>query len=451
MSVIDCVLYDMDGVLASVGDSYRESIIKTAARFGAIITSEDVSIEKKNGNANNDWILSKKLIESKKPGCMVTIEEVTEVFEEIYQGTATTPGLCRTETLIPSKGLLEEVNRRCGGKVGIITGRPRKDCDTFLVTHGLTEIFDIDKRVCMEDGPPKPSPDIVYLLCKKLGHLPDKSCIIIGDTPDDIRAGVAAGIRTYGVLTPDEEAKLMLKIVKSSQTMTDSLTSAGADGILKAGLAGLLDLISNKNILNAVIPKIKERVGEVIRETKETFLRCKVKLDGEGKSNISTGLGFLDHMFSQLAKHGRFDIDLECKGDLHIDDHHTAEDSALALGEAFDRALGPREGIRRFGNAYCPLDEALSRVVVDISSRPTAIVNLNLTREMIGTISSEMLKHVLESFAATARITLHVHNIHGENNHHKVESSFKALGVAMRQAVSRDDTAGVPSTKGVLA
>lgn len=136
---------------------------------------------------------------------------------------------------------------------------------------------------------------------------------------------------------------------------------------------------------------------------------------------------------------------------MHIDDHHSAEDSALALGEAFDKALGKREGIRRFGCAHCPLDEALSRVVVDISSRPHAVVDLQLTRETIGDLSCEMLRHIFESFAGTCRLTLHVQNLYGFNNHHKAESAFKALGVAMREAVSRDATAGVPSTKGVLA
>ena len=156
-------------------------------------------------------------------------------------------------------------------------------------------------------------------------------------------------------------------------------------------------------------------------------------------------------MIGQLSKHGRFDISLNCDGDLHIDDHHTTEDCALALGEAFDLALGKRVNIKRFGNMCCPLDESLSRVVVDISSRPSAVIDLNLTREMIGTISAEMLKHFLESFALTARITLHVQNLYGENNHHKVESCFKALGNAMRQAVTYDSSAGVPSTKGVLS
>ena len=155
-------------------------------------------------------------------------------------------------------------------------------------------------------------------------------------------------------------------------------------------------------------------------------------------------------MIAQFAKHGRFNINLSCKGDLHIDDHHTSEDCGLALGEAFDKALGERMGIQRFGSMCCPLDESLSHVTVDISSRPYALIDLKLTREMIGTISAEMLKHFLQSFALTSRITLHVHNLHGENNHHKVESAFKALGVAFRHAVTKDASAGVPSTKGVL-
>lgn len=201
----------------------------------------------------------------------------------------------------------------------------------------------------------------------------------------------------------------------------------------------------------ATLIKSGLREGKVTRATKETRITAQVNLDGDGTNDINTGIGFLDHMIGQLSKHGRFNITLKCSGDLHIDDHHTSEDCALALGEAFDKALGKREGIRRFGSAYCPLDEALSRVVVDISSRPHAVVNLNLQREMIGSISSEMLQHVLESFALTCRITLHVHNIHGVNDHHKAESAFKALGVALREAISRDDSAGIPSTKGVLA
>lgn len=157
-------------------------------------------------------------------------------------------------------------------------------------------------------------------------------------------------------------------------------------------------------------------------------------------------------MLGAFAKHGHFDVALSCRGDTWIDDHHTAEDCALALGEAFDRALGPRRGIRRWGSALCPLDEALSRAVIDISSRPHAEVSLGLTREKVGDLSCEMIPHVLESFASAARITLHVDVLKGRNDHHKAEASFKALGVALREAVAYDaGSAGVPSTKGVLA
>ena len=345
MSVIKAVLFDMDGVLASVHMSYREAIIQTAARFEVSITSDDIAVEKKKGNANNDWILSKRLIEGKRnPSALpITLEQVTAVFEELYQGTSTTQGLCETESLIPSKGLLKEIARRCGGKVAIVTGRPKKDCMKFLSTHGLNEIFKV--CICMEDAPAKPNPKPVQLAYEQLGMSPGE-CIMIGDTPDDIRAGVAAGVPSYGVLTPEEDAKLMLGVIKRDQSMLVSLNGAGASGILKVGLGDLLDLVhlpANEQPAPTVSTVGAGRIGTVSRATKETSISATVNLDGTGKADVNTGLGFLDHMFSQLAKHGRFDITLHCKGDLHIDDHHTAEDSGLALGEAFDRALGPRE------------------------------------------------------------------------------------------------------------
>ena len=175
------------------------------------------------------------------------------------------------------------------------------------------------------------------------------------------------------------------------------------------------------------------RTATVSRKTKETDITCEINIDGIGKNDIDTGIGFLDHMFCAMSKHGRIDLNLKCKGDLHICDHHTAEDCALVVGEAFDKALGDRKDIRRFGHAYCPLDEALSRAVVDISSRPSAHIELNLVREKIGELSCEMIPHVMESFATEARMTLHVDCLKGKNDHHKAESAFKALGVALRQ------------------
>ena len=192
------------------------------------------------------------------------------------------------------------------------------------------------------------------------------------------------------------------------------------------------------------------RKAEISRKTKETELTVSLDLDGKGLAEVATGIGFLDHMLSTLAKHARLDLTLSCKGDLHIDDHHTAEDCALALGAALDEALGPRVGIARFGSAYAPLDEALARAVIDLSGRPYAYVELGLKREAIGGLACENIGHVLRSLATAARATLHVECLRGENDHHRTEAAFKAVALALRQAVAQTGEVGVPSTKGVL-
>ena len=193
-----------------------------------------------------------------------------------------------------------------------------------------------------------------------------------------------------------------------------------------------------------------ERRATVQRTTKETDITLQLNLDGEGLAKIQTGIGFLDHLLDSLARHARFDLNLSCRGDLVVDDHHSVEDCALALGTAFAEALGERRGIARFGSAYAPLDEALARAVVDISSRPLAVVELQLQRETIGNLAGENIAHFLFSFATAARLTLHVDVLRGANDHHRAEAAFKALALALRQAVTRDGEA-VPSTKGVLA
>ena len=192
------------------------------------------------------------------------------------------------------------------------------------------------------------------------------------------------------------------------------------------------------------------RKAEISRKTKETEIKVSLDLDGKGLAEVATGIGFLDHMLSTLAKHARLDLTLSCKGDLHIDDHHTAEDCALALGAALDEALGPRVGIARFGSAYAPLDEALARAVIDLSGRPYAYVELGLKREAIGGLACENIGHVLRSLATAARATLHVECLRGENDHHRTEAAFKAVALALRQAVAQTGEVGVPSTKGVL-
>lgn len=193
----------------------------------------------------------------------------------------------------------------------------------------------------------------------------------------------------------------------------------------------------------------KSRTANVERKTKETDISLVLNLDGAGESVVSTGIGFLDHMLTALSKHGRIDLTLSCKGDLHVDDHHSVEDCGIVLGQAFKAALGDLRGVARYGYAYAPLDESLSRAVVDISGRPFADINLNLQRENIGNLSCEMLPHFLSSFATSAAITLHVDVLKGQNDHHRAESAFKALALALRAAIKTEGT-DIPSTKGVL-
>lgn len=166
--------------------------------------------------------------------------------------------------------------------------------------------------------------------------------------------------------------------------------------------------------------------------------------------SVNTGIGFLDHMLHALAKHGGWSVIIECVGDLHIDDHHSAEDTGIALGMAFKEALGHVRGIKRFGSGFAPLDEALSRAVIDMSNRPYAVVDLGLKREKIGDLSCEMIPHVLESFAQGAHVTMHVDCLRGFNDHHRAESAFKALAIAIKEAISSNGTDDIPSTKGVL-
>jgi len=194
------------------------------------------------------------------------------------------------------------------------------------------------------------------------------------------------------------------------------------------------------------------RRASVSRKTKETQIEAEIELDGQGRSDISTGIGFLDHMLDQLARHSLIDITLKAKGDLHIDFHHTTEDSGIVLGEAVAKALGERRGITRWGEATVPMDETLTRVALDASNRPYLIWKVAFSKPKLGEMDTELFKEWFKAFAQNAGLTLHIENLYGENNHHIVESCFKGLARALRAAIAIDPRkAGeVPSTKGVL-
>ena len=204
---------------------------------------------------------------------------------------------------------------------------------------------------------------------------------------------------------------------------------------------------------SALVPSATtDRTAEVSRNTAETRITVRLNLDGTGQSSLHTGIGFFDHMLEQLARHGLIDLEVHAEGDLHIDGHHTVEDVGITIGQAFARAVGDKKGIRRYGHAYVPLDEALSRVVIDLSGRPGLALNIPFTSGMIGAFDTQLTHEFFQGFVNHAGATLHIDNLRGVNAHHQCETAFKAFARALRAAVERDPrSAGtIPSTKGSL-
>lgn len=195
-----------------------------------------------------------------------------------------------------------------------------------------------------------------------------------------------------------------------------------------------------------------DRIATVQRDTKETQIAVSVNLDGTGTANFQTDIPFLEHMLDQIARHGLVDLDISCKGDIHIDDHHSVEDIGITLGEAVNKAIGNKKGIRRYGHAYVPLDEALSRVVIDFSGRPGLQMNIPFTRGTVGNFDVELFAEFFQGFVNHAKVTLHIDNLRGANAHHQIETVFKAFGRALRMAIEHDPRMAeqIPSTKGCL-
>ncbi|MDO9436150.1 imidazoleglycerol-phosphate dehydratase HisB [Hydrogenophaga sp.] len=200
------------------------------------------------------------------------------------------------------------------------------------------------------------------------------------------------------------------------------------------------------------VPSVSDRVAHVQRNTSETQIGVRINLDGTGVAQLSTGIGFFDHMLDQIARHGLIDLDVQAKGDLHIDGHHTVEDVGITLGQAFAQAVGDKKGIRRYGHAYVPLDEALSRVVIDFSGRPGLHMRVPFKSGMVGGFDTQLAFEFFQGFVNHAGVTLHIDNLHGENAHHQAETVFKAFARALRMALERDARMGnvIPSTKGSL-
>ena len=204
---------------------------------------------------------------------------------------------------------------------------------------------------------------------------------------------------------------------------------------------------------SALVPSAATaRTAEVSRTTAETRIHVRVNLDGSGEARLNTGIGFFDHMLDQIARHGLIDLEVRCDGDLHIDGHHTVEDIGIALGQAMAQAVGEKKGICRYGHAYVPLDEALTRVVIDFSGRPGLVFNIPFTSAMIGALDTQLVQEFFQGFVNHAGVSLHIDNLRGINAHHQCETAFKAFGRALRMALAHDprSTGVIPSTKGCL-
>lgn len=197
---------------------------------------------------------------------------------------------------------------------------------------------------------------------------------------------------------------------------------------------------------------MSDRIAMVARDTLETKIKVEVNLDGSGKSEFDTGVPFLEHMMDQIARHGLIDLSVTCEGDIHIDDHHSVEDIGITLGQAMAQAVGSKKGIRRYGHAYVPLDEALSRVVIDFSGRPGLILNIPFTQKRVGKFDTELFSEFFHGFVNHAQVTMHIDCLRGDNAHHQIETVFKAFGRALRMALEFDARMGdrMPSTKGTL-
>ena len=204
---------------------------------------------------------------------------------------------------------------------------------------------------------------------------------------------------------------------------------------------------------SALVPSAStDRTAEVSRNTAETRITVRLNLDGTGQASLHTGIGFFDHMLEQIARHGLIDLEVHADGDLHIDGHHTVEDVGITIGQAFARAVGDKKGIRRYGHAYVPLDEALSRVVIDLSGRPGLAFSVEFTRALVGAFDVDLVREFFQGLVNHALMTVHIDNLRGDNAHHQAETVFKAFGRALRMAVEADERAAgsVPSTKGAL-
>lgn len=394
------IIFDMDGVLIDESMSYRQCIKKTVEDFlDRKIDLKVIDEAKKAGGCNDDYDCVQRILQNN--GFSIPLDEIKPKFDAYYEIDKA------NETWLVPDVVLRYLKERF--KVGIFTGRPKKDALDALQRFNRTDFFEIVvTRDDVEKG--KPDPEGLLLACEALQVT---KAIYIGDNPDDALAAQSAGCLFIPV-SPATKIEWILSEINRLKFQ-------------------------------------KDRQSKVQRQTKETSINLQLNLDGKGKSTISTGIGFFDHMLEAFSKHSCFDIQLECQGDLYVDQHHTVEDVGIVLGEAYGKALN-KMGIARTGFFAFPMDESLAICSVDISNRPSLAYNVDVPSTKIGDFDTVNLPNFFAGFVQGALVNLHMQVPYGKDPHHMVEAIFKAFGKALRMACALDEKrkGEIPSTKGVL-
>jgi len=446
----DSLIFDMDGVLVDVSRSYDAAIMESAneilaktGKKGAFdpVSMDEVKKIKALPQFNNDWDAAYAIVVSRinwKKAAGITVSD-EERKGALYAGIKSSfqkkyAKLSRLERPLASKEDFEKL-AESGIRLGICTGRPKKEAMEAVSRFGWERYFNKGNVLALEDcSEQKPSPKPVLEAVKRTGG---KKPLYVGDCESDRAACIAAGF-DYAILGAKGEnaGKFNVSSVKEAAGIVAGSNAATSGDINPMG----------------PIFYMGKRIAEIERKTSETYVRASVAIDGTGKAEIDTGIGFLDHMLEAVAKHGNFDIALKAKGDLEVDQHHTVEDAGIALGMAFSKALGGKRGIARAGSFAFPMDEAMALVSVDFGGRAYLNFDAQFQREFIGTLQSDLVKEFFAGFVQAAKCNLHVRMLYKGNDHHKCESIFKGFARALSQAceIKRQRLGQIPSTKGVI-
>lgn len=415
------IIFDMDGVLVDESCSYRECIRETVFDFsGQRPSIDEVNVIKAKGGVNDDFDCVSAILREK--GKDIPQQSIIDTFNQRYWGNDG-DGLFLKEQWIMPASILRQLRRRY--RLAIVTGRPKRDAEMALNRFGMANLFD---QVITADDVKigKPDPEGINIV---LDAMKTRQAVYVGDLIDDRKAAENAGIPFIAKKPPGQPLEQYAK------TMPDAV---------------IID--DPQELIKQLMPCKRKRESSVCRMTTETAIELSLNLDGSGESKVNTGIGFLDHMLTSFSKHGLFDLELICRGDLEIDQHHTVEDVGICLGEAIRSSVGEKRGIYRSGFFVFPMDEARGTCAVDLSGRSVLQYQLSLNDGKIGDFDLVNLRNFFEGFVQGAKCNLQLDIPTGDDPHHKVEALFKAFGKAIRMACAIDERMGnrIPSTKGEI-